>query len=208
MTPIYLAVLLFLSFVGIYVGFKFRTPAVLIITAVCLFLAGSALWTGGVTPAPSDLCLQSTNESSLYWNCTTEGGTTGGYCYGDPEPASCAPYTADQCRDIDGCTWDVDNCTGTPTWTCAQLGDYDPTGYKCEETVGCAWENPVTDYVNATCDSVNVTYRYDYCHAAGLVTPEPQPYWAGIFIMLGLATLGASYAVMLHGKGESEVNND
>lgn len=67
----------------------------------------------------------------------------------------------DKCDETVGCAWDVDTyCSGTPTVTCEWLGLYDETGYKCQETVGCLWTNATIITVNATCDSVNVTYVY------------------------------------------------
>lgn len=206
MIYIHLLILLALALAGMYTAYKTRIPALYIIVSVALLLAAVGLWTGGIYPAPGDLCLNYTTEDSLYWDCNKTITTTiAGSCFGEPVIDSCSPYTEQQCRDIYNCTWGVQGgCTGTPNVTCVWLGLYDPTGYKCEETAGCGWTagTTETEVVNATCDSVNVSYVYDYCEPLGEAEPEASgAVWSVIFVLLCLLLLGAGIIEFMGGHG-------
>lgn len=75
------------------------------------------------------------------WTPTTDPGLS---CLGTPLDDSCAAYNTTQCAGIEGCSWDSQgqNCTGAPT-NCSIVGEYDPTGSKCDtETPGCYWVTP------------------------------------------------------------------
>lgn len=57
------------------------------------------------------------------------------------------------------------------------------------------------DYSNASCDSINVTYNYDYCTAAGNTQPEALgTTWALIFALLTLILLAAGILMYLRGE--------
>lgn len=105
---------------------------------------------------PSD-CINATYESSHVWNCSNYTAVD---CFGKPTLWSCMAYNETQCRDIDGCTYTVQGCTGTPEWTCEQLWDYGGEE-KCLETDGCYIWNQTNPH---TCDSYDTTYTYGPCY--------------------------------------------
>jgi len=203
----HLLILIALLLAGMYVAHKARVPALYVILSVLLLLGAVGIWSTGLYPSPGDVCLNNTQEDSLYWPCnhTVYEGTSAS-CTGQPEPDSCAWYDAQQCADIDGCNWDTmdDECMGTPTVSCGWLYLYDTSGFKCQETPGCLWTPGALtpSVVNATCDSVNVTYNYDYCQVAGKTQPEQNgALWAGTFVMLCLLLLSMGIIEFMGGQG-------
>lgn len=75
-------------------------------------------------------------------------------CTGTPSASACLMYNETQCLDLSNCTWDPDlsTCSGTPD-NCTMLADYDPTGFKCEETWGCLWTNATEANCTGTVDN-------------------------------------------------------
>lgn len=200
MITIHLFILTALALFGAYLAYRFRQPAIYLILACCLFIGASGLWAEGLSPSPSDLCLNNTSEDSLYYPCNhTTIEYEDPFCYGTPDQDSCALYDVDQCQGVPSCTWLIDACTGAPD-NCTVVGDYDPTGFKCAiETPGCYWNlgTPTETTVNATCDSVNVTYHYGVCISESNGDPANGWLWSGIFLLLGLALLGGFIAELL-----------
>jgi len=149
---------------------------ILIITG--LFIASDAT---GIEIQTYGGCMNASYEDSLYWNCTSLNYT----CTGTPEQDSCAAYTETQCNEIYDCLWSADECTGDVLETCAWLGAYDPTGFKCGETPGCVWEG---EPIMALCDEVTITYTYGPCYAESIGFNYTQLI-ALVLILMGLGLL-------------------
>jgi hypothetical protein len=121
---------------------------------MCLFLAYDN----------TEYVLTGTREASFYYNCTETVAT----CTGEPYADSCLQYNETQCADIAGCSWSQETCSGTPTWTCEELGAYGGQ-LKCSETDGCSWE---VSFAEGTCDRIDVNYTQAEMHPyAGMDEP-------------------------------------
>jgi len=150
-----------LAFIGVILYLYNKNPA------LPLILAGILMLFTGLLMANEGMDIQcGTYEQSHVWNCTN---WTENYCFGTPEPFSCAPYNETQCNGITGCTWLQGICTGTPTETCEDIGD-DWGLEKCRETKGCYVYNETNPH---ECDSYNITWQY--CTQEGDLTTTTDP---------------------------------
>lgn len=121
----------------------------------CFFLV-SACFTLSMLALVPEVRLNYTDDVSNYWACDKLVNT----CSGVPAGDSCSPYDETQCAAIANCSWAQypdDYCFGTPAVSCAYLGAYDATGFKCNETAGCVWNATL---VTAECDRVITTQVY------------------------------------------------
>lgn len=189
--------MLALALAGGYVANKTKTPALYLIVVIALVLAAVGISNTGIYAAPDTLCLNYTSEYSRVWDCNITYRT----CSGEPSAGSCSLYDWFQCTDIPGCTWTGSDlgCSGTPTWTCADIGVYDYSGTKCKETPGCSigW----TYDSAATCDNYEVRHRYDYCDALGYTEADNDGLaWTWIFVLMALLFIAVAIIEYLRGN--------
>jgi len=52
---------------GAYVGWRFKMTAMYIITALLILVAAATVWIQGISPAPDEICLTATNETSTQY---------------------------------------------------------------------------------------------------------------------------------------------